>query len=157
MNPSYHHLTTDPNIEVCGPKGGRLLEIFHLGLPVPPLACVPALTYRAHVSQIEEYSKYFLSDACILDVDQTMEMAAVIQKKLLEIELDPSLVQDISHFFSTVPCGSVGIFVYFNIIYFINLCFQFVLVETEWYHSIFFRFFTTLINTASGSKFLRWS
>ena len=108
MKPLYHHLTTDGNIEICGPKGGRLLEIFQVGLPVPPLACVPALSYRTHVSQIEEYSKYFLSETSDLGVDQTMEMAAIIQNKLLEIELDPLLIEDITHFFATVPCGSVG-------------------------------------------------
>jgi phosphoenolpyruvate synthase/pyruvate phosphate dikinase len=105
----HQYLTTDGNLDVCGPKGGRLLEIYHLGLPVPPLVCVPAAVYREHVSRIEEFRQYFLGTNCEQrDVSSTMAVAARIRSQLLTLDLDAGLQRDVEVFFQQVPGGSVG-------------------------------------------------
>lgn len=130
---AYQFLTTTVDTNVCGPKGGRLLELLQIGLPVPPLVCVPANAYLQHVRTIPEFDffahKVPLSSsgsdlsrsgsslarsassrlARNRDMQAVMSLAETIQRRLLDLHLEEELQQDIANFLATIPGESVAV------------------------------------------------
>lgn len=130
---SYQFLTTSSDTAVCGPKGGRLLELLQIGLPVPSLVCVPADVYLKHVSTIPEFA-FFSGKASLSssgsslsrsgsslarsasnrmawnrDMQTVISLSETIQRRLLELPLENGLEDDIKNFLATIPNQAVAV------------------------------------------------